>query len=301
MDTQPDGDLERVRFQLRQRLEALGRAGLDRIPVVSRRSGDVLTSLPSRPIAPTPPVLTNAVDRPPPDSSRSPERKAQSRIDEPDPMRSASVGSGLLFGSDLAAEVPLPERPAALAVLADEVSGCQRCPQLVASRSRTVFGEGNPAARLMFIGEAPGADEDRTGRPFVGRAGQLLTDMITKGMRLRREDVYIANVLKCRPPDNRTPLPDEVAQCRGYLERQVGIIRPERICLLGKTAAAALIDGAASLPMSKLRGRWFEVYGIRALVTYHPAYLLRNPASKREAWEDLKALMSELGLKPAAT
>jgi DNA polymerase len=165
---------------------------------------------------------------------------------------------------------------------------------LARTRTQTVFGEGSASARLMFIGEAPGADEDRTGRPFVGRAGQLLTDMITRGMGLRREDIYIANILKCRPPDNRQPLADEVGNCRGYLERQIDLIRPEFLCLLGRIAATALLD--TTLAMAKLRGRWHLVRGTRTLVTYHPAYLLRNPASKRDAWEDLKLLMSAMGL-----
>ena len=127
----------------------------------------------------------------------------------------------------------------------------------------------------MFVGEAPGADEDRTGRPFVGRAGALLTDMITKGMGLTREEVYIANILKSRPPENRTPLPDEVANCLPYLERQIAIIRPEFLCLLGKTAASALLETA--LPLGRLRGKWHRYRGIPTIVTYHPSALLRNP------------------------
>ncbi len=148
----------------------------------------------------------------------------------------------------------------------------------------------------MFIGEAPGADEDRTGRPFIGRAGALLTDMITKGMGLTREEVYIANVLKSRPPDNRTPLPDEVANCLPYLERQVEIVRPEFLCLLGKTAASALLETA--LPLGRLRGKWHRYRKIPTIVTYHPSALLRNPAWKRDTWEDLQTLMNAMGLKP---
>src|SRR5207253_9288858 len=138
--------------------------------------------------------------------------------------------------------IPAEERPAVRAAAAAEVARCTRCPHLAASRTQPVFGIGPPTARLMFIGEAPGADEDRLGQPFVGRAGQLLTDMITKGMGLTREDVYIANVLKCRPPDNRPPTPEEVANCSPYLERQIAIIRPEFLCLLGRTAASALLE-----------------------------------------------------------
>ncbi len=149
--------------------------------------------------------------------------------------------------------VPAADRPAILAAAAAEVSACRRCPHLAATRTQTVFGAGNPTARLMFVGEAPGADEDRIGQPFVGRAGQLLTDMITKGMGLPREEVYIANVLKCRPPDNRTPTPEEASNCSSYLEHQIAVIRPEFLCLLGKTAALALLDILPTTTMASLR------------------------------------------------
>jgi DNA polymerase len=192
--------------------------------------------------------------------------------------------------------VPAAERPAELAALAAEVAACTRCPALASSRTQTVFGVGSPSARLMFVGEAPGADEDRTGVPFVGRAGMLLTDMITKGMGIAREDVYIANILKSRPPENRNPLPDEISNCLPFLVRQIEIIRPEFLCLLGRVAAASVLDTA--LPLGKLRGRWHRYCNIPTLVTYHPAYLLRNPASKREAWEDLQILMQAMGLAP---
>jgi DNA polymerase len=176
------------------------------------------------------------------------------------------------------------------------VSACTRCPQLAEYRTQTVFGVGSPTARLMFVGEAPGAEEDRLGEPFVGRAGLLLTDMITKGMGLAREEVYIANILKSRPPENRSPLPDEIAHCLPYLERQIAIIRPEYLCLLGKVAASALLETALSI--GRLRGRWHQYRGIPTIVTYHPAFLLRNPASKKEAWDDLQILMQAMGLKP---
>ncbi len=190
----------------------------------------------------------------------------------------------------------LSDRPQALATLQEQVAGCTLCPLLASSRTKTVFGEGSPTARLMFIGEAPGADEDLTGRPFVGKAGQLLTDMITKGMGLKREEVYIANVLKSRPPGNRDPLPEEVAHCKPYLERQIEIIRPEFLCLLGRIAAQSVLETA--LTLGRLRGRWHQYRGVPTLVTYHPAYLLRNPTVKKDAWADLKILMTAMGLKP---
>ncbi len=148
----------------------------------------------------------------------------------------------------------------------------------------------------MFIGEAPGADEDRQGKPFVGKAGQLLTDMITKGMGLAREDVFIANVLKCRPPENRTPSLEESDNCVGYLEEQIAIIRPEFICLLGKVALQGLLKSESS--MGRARGKWYYYKGIPTIATYHPSYLLRRPDAKREVWEDLQMLMKEMGLKP---
>lgn len=188
------------------------------------------------------------------------------------------------------------ERTAALAAVAREVAACTRCPELARTRTQTVFGVGNPHARLAFLGEAPGADEDRRGEPFVGRAGILLTDMIQKGMKLNRKDVYILNILRCRPPGNRNPLPVEAANCREYLDRQLEIIRPEFICCLGAVAAQNLLETTASI--GKLRGRFHDYHGIRVLCTYHPAYLLRNPAAKRPTWDDLQLLMAEMGAEP---
>jgi DNA polymerase len=181
-----------------------------------------------------------------------------------------------------------------LAEVARRVAACTRCAELVRNRTQTVFGTGNPRARLVFIGEAPGADEDRLGEPFVGRAGQLLTDIIVKGMKLRRQDVYIMNILRCRPPGNRTPLPVEAAACREYLDAQLAIIQPEFICCLGACAAGNLLQTES--PIGHLRGRIHDFHGIKVLCTYHPAYLLRNPAAKRQVWDDIQILMAEMGL-----
>ncbi len=190
--------------------------------------------------------------------------------------------------------VPAADRPGRLAVLAAEVAGCRKCPQLAETRTQTVFGVGNPQTRLMFIGEAPGADEDRTGMPFVGRAGQLLTDMITKGMGLARDEVYIANILKCRPPGNRTPTPDESNNCIAYLEQQIEIIRPEFLCLLGKVAAQSILNTTQTI--GNVRGKWQRYRGIPTMATYHPSYLLRMPSAKKDVWEDLQMIMKEMGL-----
>ena len=173
------------------------------------------------------------------------------------------------------------------------IGDCRRC-KLAPHRTHLVFGVGNPRARLVFVGEAPGRDEDLKGEPFVGRAGQLLTEIITKGMKLRREDVYIANVIKCRPPENRNPEPDEVASCEPFLVRQLELIGPEVIVGLGKFAVQTLLRSKS--PITQLRGRWFDYHGIMLMPTFHPAYLLRNPADKRLVWEDVQKVMRVLGL-----
>ncbi|OFW27391.1 MAG: hypothetical protein A3H27_12110 [Acidobacteria bacterium RIFCSPLOWO2_02_FULL_59_13] len=172
-----------------------------------------------------------------------------------------------------------------------DLGDCRRC-KLWEGRKTIVFGDGNPNAELVFVGEGPGADEDEQGLPFVGRAGQLLTDMIEKGMKLARRDVYICNIIKCRPPANRKPEKDEVAACRQFVERQVDSIRPRVVCALGATAAETLLD--VREPMHKLRGQWFAFHGIPLLVTYHPAFLLRDPSKKGEAWADLKKILEFL-------
>ena len=175
--------------------------------------------------------------------------------------------------------------------IAAEVRGCHKCP-LGGMRTNAVPGEGAPQARLVFVGEAPGADEDRLGRPFVGRAGGLLTDIIEKGMKLKRSDVFICNVLKCRPPENRTPNPDEVFCCEPYLIRQLAQIKPTVICALGGTAAQTLLKTGALV--GSMRGRWHNYHDIPLRVTYHPAYLLRSPGEKAKTWEDIQEVMKLL-------
>jgi uracil-DNA glycosylase len=169
---------------------------------------------------------------------------------------------------------------------------CTKC-RLAGTRTNVVFGVGNPNADLMFIGEAPGRDEDLKGEPFVGRAGQLLTDII-KAMKLTRGDVYIANVIKCRPPENRNPEPDELDACRPFIRRQVELIQPKVIVTLGRFALQSLTEKAYGI--TSVRGQWLEYNGVKVMPTYHPAYLLRNPAAKKEVWADMKKVMAELGL-----
>jgi len=195
-----------------------------------------------------------------------------------------------LPASRMAAE----ERPAALDAIREEIGDCTRCPLAYAGRRSIVFGEGDPNARLMFVGEGPGADEDVSGRPFVGKAGQLLNNMIA-AMGLKREEVYIANIVKCRPPQNRVPEPAEADVCRQFLLRQMNIVQPEVIVALGATAATYLLGARQSL--GSLRGRWHSCRGARLAVTYHPAFLLRDPRQKAEAWKDLQMAMKALGLK----
>ncbi len=175
-----------------------------------------------------------------------------------------------------------------------DIGECTRC-KLHKSRSRIVFGDGNPRAELAFVGEGPGEEEDRQGLPFVGRAGKLLTQMI-EAMGLERKQVYICNVVKCRPPSNRTPERDEMSTCGPFLERQLMVIQPKLIVCLGSVAAQALL--ATGEPMGRVRGKWFAWRGMKLLPTYHPAYLLRNPSAKGIVWEDLQKVMAELGLKP---
>lgn len=177
--------------------------------------------------------------------------------------------------------------------LRNSVLPCKACP-LCRTRTNVVFGEGSSGARLMFIGEAPGRDEDLKAMPFVGRAGQLLTKIIAS-IGLERKDVYIANILKCRPPDNRNPLPGEIEKCLPNLLRQIDIIKPTVICALGKFAAQTLLK--TETPISSLRGKFHEYGGIRLMPTYHPAYLLRNPAAKKEVWKDMKLIARELDLE----
>ena len=182
-------------------------------------------------------------------------------------------------------------RVIALTEIREDIGDCTRCKLHTLGRTQIVFGVGNPHADLMFVGEAPGGDEDIQGIPFVGRAGQLLTKII-EAIDLKREDVYIANVIKCRPPGNRNPEPDEVQQCEPFLFRQIDAIKPKVIVALGKFAAQALLR--TEDPISRLRGRVFDYRGAKLIPTFHPAYLLRNPASKREVWEDMKLVRSLL-------
>jgi uracil-DNA glycosylase family 4 len=208
---------------------------------------------------------------------------------KPPPAEESSLLRGM--PNDFFADNSKPLQAKSLEELRAAIGDCQRC-KLCSGRTHLVFGVGNPKAKLMFVGEGPGRDEDLQGEPFVGRAGQLLTDIITKGMELKREDVYIANVVKCRPPENRNPEPDEVAACEPFLKKQIDLIRPKIIVGLGKFAVQTLLQ--SKVPITKVRGNWHSYHGIKLMPTFHPAYLLRNPADKKLVWEDIKKVIKEL-------
>ena len=257
--------LHAVLDQLRAVVEHLGASGIESLP---RRAGTAVPrpSLPSAALGPLP----------------SPAEAA------PPVVVAAPVPGDLCTA-------PSVQAADTLEALRAELGDCRRC-KLSAGRTHIVFGVGNPHATLMFVGEGPGRDEDMQGQPFVGRAGQLLTEIITKGMKLRREDVYIANVIKCRPPDNRNPEPDEIAACQPYLRRQIELVHPTVLVALGTFAAHTLLG--VRTPISRLRGRWHAYLGIKLMPTLHPAYLLRNPNDKRLVWEDIKMVLRELGQLP---
>jgi uracil-DNA glycosylase len=219
------------------------------------------------------------------------------QLEEREPLpraKAAATVSEELFEVSTRPEPAVSDPSQALRAIREDLGDCTRCRLHKQGRKQIVFGVGNPRADLMFIGEAPGADEDAQGEPFVGRAGQLLNNMI-KAMGLRREDVYIANIIKCRPPGNRTPERDECETCSPFLMRQIATITPKAIVALGAVAARTLL--AINAPMSELRGHWYDFRGTKLAVTYHPAFLLRDPRQKKEAWKDLQMVMKKLGLK----
>lgn len=280
---------DQVRRALVQKLESLHRSGVRAIPrptlapmVESEpaKSETIPTKSTTRPSAATP------APSPSPGSS-SPTPRTPSFPATTSPL---VPNAGSFTGPPVAAA----ERAGLLQVLAEEVSNCTLCEDLAQKRTQTVFGVGNPNAKLVFFGEAPGADEDRIGEPFVGKAGQLLTKII-EACQLKREDVYILNVLKCRPPANRNPTPKEATNCRPFFEKQLEIIRPEMICCLGSIAATTLLD--TTISVGRLRGKFHEWRGIPVAVTYHPSYLLRNPAAKKMTWTDMKSIMKHMGVE----
>jgi DNA polymerase len=263
MPTAPQPSREELARQLGQHLESLRAAGVEWLP-----SSKVPLIVPEAPVA-------------------QPEATAEA-------AQASAVQLGLAFDPELDAEGSLnPEqRRHELQVLAERVAGCVRCAGLAATRTQTVFGVGKIEPELCFIGEAPGATEDARGEPFVGDAGQLLNRIIA-ACGLKREEVYICNIIKCRPPGNRLPLPDEAAHCREYLERQLELVRPKFLCALGACAAQNLLN--TTTPIGRMRGKFYDYRGIPVLCTYHPAFLLRSPERKKDVWEDMKKLLARMG------
>jgi DNA polymerase len=253
-------DLDSIKRQVRSRVESLRQAGVEWLPTAPPLEFTAAPIIPSS---------------------------------DADPPRPAP----LLYADEAAVAGPaldIEQRRQELVALAERVSKCTKCAELCSTRTQTVFADGQVGAELCFVGEAPGADEDAQGLPFVGAAGQLLNRIIA-GCGLKREEVYICNILKCRPPGNLTPLPNEAANCLEFLERQIDLVRPKFICALGGCAATNLLQ--TTLSIGKLRGRFHDYRGIPVLCTYHPAFLLphRSPEKKREVWEDMKFLLRRMG------
>jgi len=244
---------------------------------------DVRSASPSTPILPTPVSQESSLPKSAPKPKLEPEKTSTPLRD----LLSAATGTSLFETVNLVPDDTL------LRIREDIGGDCTRC-KLHKGRHKIVFGDGNPNAELVFIGEGPGADEDMQGLPFVGRAGKLLTQMI-EAMGLQRKDVYICNVVKCRPPENRAPEPDEVTTCSPYLLRQIDVIQPKVIVCLGAVAAKTLLETTKGI--SQFRGEWLQWRGRKLMATYHPAYLLRNPNAKGEVWKDLQKVMAELGLQ----
>jgi DNA polymerase len=286
-----------IRRAARQRLEALQRAGMEcfpkpgaaaieRVKARFNSAAAIATRSVSEDALSPAPIATRSVSEDAPHSPVATESVAVPITVKEDAMPAAPV--------KLSPTSNRAERAAQLQVIDDKVKRCTRCKILAETRTQTVFGVGNPMSKIVFFGEAPGADEDRQGEPFVGRAGQLLNKII-EACTFKREDVYIMNVIKCRPPENRRPEDDEVENCSEYRQHQFDIIRPQYIVCLGATAAQALMGKTWSI--GKLRGKFHEWNGMKILATYHPAYLLRNPEAKKDVWQDMQLLMKDMGIE----
>jgi DNA polymerase len=281
-------DRATVLASLQDYIEQLREEGLDGLPAVNQPSAASAGLQPR-----TADVAAATATMKPATMADSPdEKKLTVKRDDSARQAQSPVNTPANTATELFYRYPGLERVADLDTLREFIGACTRC-KLAPGRTKLVFGVGNPNAELMFVGEAPGADEDLQGEPFVGRAGQLLTDIIERGMGMSRNDVYICNVIKCRPPENRNPEPDEVSNCEPFLFRQIDLVRPKAIVGLGTFAVQALLK--VKTPISKLRGNWHQVRGIKMMPTFHPAYLLRNPADKRLVWADIQEVMKLLG------
>ena len=275
-------NLARLHKAVRQRLQSLKRAGLTHLNPPIDTDWDP-SKLPQTPTRTEESAVGTAVEpvtiaTPPPSPTNIPVETTTPAAPIPE-----------------SPEKPMPsKKQIQLDVVCQEVAQCTACDELAATRNKTVFGVGNPNAKLVFYGEAPGADEDRQGEPFVGRAGKKLNEII-EAMGIQRQDIYILNTIKCRPPGNRNPSPEEQENCSGFLQRQLEIIKPDYIVCLGAIAARSFLK--VTTPIGELRGEFHSQGKIKVLCTYHPAYILRNPSKKRDVWEDIKFLMKDMGLK----
>jgi uracil-DNA glycosylase family 4 len=299
-------ELAAVQRAVVQRLDDFRRAGLTHWKRIVPTVPEPGLPAPARAVAsttsvaaamkPAAPVRSEPVSR---EQSR-PQVQPEPQVTSMAPKRSAPAAvptAPLLIQPFQPLDLPPQERVTQLKILADKVKACVRCQELASTRTQTVFGVGDPNAKIVFVGEAPGADEDQQGEPFVGRAGQLLNDII-KACRLKREEIYICNVLRCRPPGNRLPSIEEAGNCREFLDGQLAIVNPEYIVCWGSTAAKNLL--ATELPIGKMRGKFYEYGRSKVICTYHPSYLLRNPAAKKDVWEDMKFLFKDMGIDLSA-
>ena len=283
----------------RQLIESWQRAGVTHLKRVVPVPQSPVEETPA--VQPVAPVVSQPPASPPVQKETQPVMEAESPI----PLAPADVSP-----RDVVNETEIPrkemsvvrttkskltkaERQAELEIVAAKVAKCQKCPELASTRTQTVFGVGNPRAKIMFIGEAPGADEDKQGEPFVGRAGKLL-DKIIEACQMKRSEIYIANILRCRPPGNRNPSNEEADNCRGFLDAQIEIVDPDYIVCWGSVAAKNLLH--SELPIGKMRGQFYEYGRARVVCTYHPSYLLRNPSAKKNVWEDMIYLFGDMGI-----
>ncbi|HCO27486.1 uracil-DNA glycosylase [Gimesia maris] len=277
---------------VRQLLESWQRSGvtylrqmepLPELPAETTSLVEAPREKPVQTVAPTTPLPRQSIVPPPQPTETSEEPTLESEQARKEMSVPRTTKSKMNKG----------DRQAELDILATQVSKCTRCPELAETRTQTVFGVGNPRAKIMFIGEAPGADEDKQGEPFVGRAGKLL-DKIIEACQMKRSDIYIANILRCRPPGNRNPTDLEASNCRGYLDAQIEIVDPDYIVCWGSVAAKNLLH--SDLPIGKMRGDFYEYGRAKVVCTYHPSYLLRNPSAKKNVWEDMIYLFADMGI-----
>jgi DNA polymerase len=296
-----DPQQQQAQRAVRQFLESWQRAGLTHLKhvapvldapappvnVTDTPASETRTPLRIRPADPVsePPTTPAPVTAPEPPQAETPPQTADPRKDMSVPRTTKS-------------RLSKADRQAQLEIVAEEVSHCQKCPELASTRTQTVFGVGNPSAKIMFIGEAPGADEDKQGEPFVGRAGKLL-DKIIEACQLKRSEIYIANILRCRPPGNRNPSDQEASNCRGYLDAQIEIVDPDYLVCWGSVAAKNLLS--SELPIGKMRGKFYEYGRAKVVCTYHPSYLLRNPSAKKNVWDDMILLFEDMGIDLKST